>query len=246
MRLIDGGVEAAGPPVRIARVVYLAHLRLLGRTPAPLVLVLAGLVVPLTVLRGGEDLRGAVLAAGAIGVSVLAFSVETPAEVSGRAAPVSRLRRRGQRVVLLVVGLALVAAVVVVVAGSARVPLDGWSRWIPAWVAIGSLALAGAGWSAGRDLGDPGMTGAVGSILVVLTATALAPRFAWLPNLLGDPARWWWVAAPAAAGAAWWWRDPAARRGRRFRPFPPDGRGGEDVGGPLGSGARDGGPLSPS
>ncbi len=246
MRVIDGGVEAAGPPVRIARCRLPRPSAVAGPHPGP-----AG-ARPRRLRRsahgpsrwrgpsGGRPRRGGdrrfrpgLLGGDArrgvwtscTGLTVAA-SGATRRPSRRRAGPGGSRRGGGRRF--------------------GAVPLDGWSRWIPAWVAIGSLALAGAGWSAGRDLGDPGMTGAVGSILVVLTATALAPRFAWLPNLLGDPARWWWVAAPAAAGAAWWWRDPAARRVRRFRPFPPDGRGGEDVGGPLGSGARDGGPLSPS
>jgi len=175
-------------------------------------LALAAAPTVIVLLRGGNDLSGALAAATIIGAPIAALVVEDPAGETISASPTSLARRRllrGSAILLAVAGCwaALIAlgALVGEVTGAALAERAAEAA------AVGGIATAAAGvaWRRGA-LGAAQGGGLVGPLSVLLVS-ALAQRFSGLPAV-ASPAhhdRWWALAGVAWAVALWSSRDPA-------------------------------------
>lgn len=185
-------VVAAGPVLALA---LLAGLSLLER-PVALLLVLVGLVMVAPIGYLFDDAAADVLAAS----------------------PSTLARRRLVRVALgspvLLVGWMVAVDRGAYLDGYAALPVGALSAEV---LALACLTLAVAAVAAGRGDRSPGLSAAVGLVVVVATLFVLrqAVPAGWpvpelQPNL--HHRRWWWVTAASVATIAWTSRDPAARR----------------------------------
>lgn len=198
--------------VHLGRSVITPTIRVLGRTPAFVGAGLAAAPVLLTIIRGGTDLERAVVAAAVIGAASLAFAVADPTAIVAPAASVSVPIRQALSLVV-VASAVLLAWVTCWLAAELRgLDLGDVSRLGAQAVATAGVGLALASGFARRGEPNPGMSGATGALLVVLTSSALSTRYPILPTLVdGRWSRWWWVTLGGWSLAAWWSRDPAAR-----------------------------------
>lgn len=195
--------RAWGPAVRGMPLPLLGAALALAATPTLIVL-----------LRGHDDISGALVAATIIGASTVALVVEDPAGETISASPTSLARRRMLR--LSAVALALVSTWGFLVGAAqvgASVSAHDLALRAAEGAAVAGLATAAGGLAHRRDTAGSGRIGAVASSLSVLVISSLAVRFTQLPSLMGEEAhgRWWLVAAAGWTVGAWTWRDPAHR-----------------------------------
>lgn len=185
-------VVAAGPALAL---VLLAVLSLLER-PAALLLVLVGLLMVAPIGYLFDDAAADVLAAS----------------------PSTLARRRLVRVALgapvLLTGWLVAVERGAYLDGYAALPVGALSTEI---LALACLTLAIAAVAAGRGDRSPGLSAAVGLVMVVATLFVLrqAVPADWpIPELQPNlhHRRWWWVAAASLATIGWASRDPAVRR----------------------------------
>ena len=175
-------------------------------------LALAAAPAVVTLLRGGNDLSGSLVAATIIGGPIVALAVEDPASETISASPTSLARRRLLRLSAIVLALAVVWAGVVVGAGIATsVTRHVLAQRAAEGAAVAGLAAAASGLAHRRGVASSGQIGAVAGALSVLVISSLAFRFHQLPSFMGGEAhaRWWVVAAGGWLVTAWTWRDPA-------------------------------------
>ena len=184
-------VVAVGPVLALA---LLAALTLLERADA-LLLVLVGLLLVAPIGYLFDDAAADVLAAS----------------------PTTLARRRVARVALgapvLLVGWLTAVDRGAYLDGYDALPVGALSAEI---LALACLTLAIAAVAAGRGDRSPGLTAAVGLLVVVaalfMARQAVPPGWP-LPELQPDlhHRRWWWVAAASVATVVWVSRDPARR-----------------------------------
>ncbi|HUR18426.1 MAG TPA: hypothetical protein VMZ51_05740 [Acidimicrobiales bacterium] len=172
-----------------------------------------------TVARGGHELLLAFVTAAVVGGAGLAQAVDDDAAVLLASAPTSLARRRaGRLAVALIVMLA--AWLGVAVAGALGGGLDQLPirRLVVEAVTAAGIGIAVAAATARRGVTNrPGLTGALMSVVTMVTITLTAEQYGALPRL-GDAAhhgRWLWLAAAAWLAAAWASRDPARAPGVR-------------------------------
>lgn len=202
------------PTVTVFALATAPTIRALAHTPAFGVIALAFVPLIITVLRGGTDLSGAVMAAVLIGSSALGFAVDDAAGATVASVPTSRAARRFGRGLVLLVTLIVASGTAAALASVDGAPLGPLAGRAPEAVAIAGVAFALASWM-GEDSDLPAGTPAAGAtVLVALTSTAMGMRFAWLPQIGpgSDAQTWWLVAAAAWTVALWLNRDPVARR----------------------------------
>jgi hypothetical protein len=182
--------------------------------PAGLVAGVLGLAIApavVTVAKGGSELGAALVAACVIGGAVAAFAATEPVQEIASAAAFSAIWRLGLRLVALASGVVIAAAFVAVITHrSDASALDDPSARLAELAATSGLALAAASIGTRRGWEAATLGGAVFGPLCVLTASAFAYRFDWLPSIgiAADASRWWQVAAVAWITAAWASRDP--------------------------------------
>jgi hypothetical protein len=208
-------VSSRGRP-RIAWCTVSAELRTLRVSPAPWFVVLAAIPVPLTIWRGGVDLRGATLGAMLVGAAATALAVEEVGGPAAGPAPVWAGWRRAIRLVALGVVVASTAAAAVALAVRSGLPVDVArdALWPALAVAAGAVALALVLPGEGN-----GVQGAVLALLAAATSTMLANRWPQMPSLVDLPGRWPLVALVGAGVAAHAWADTGTGPRRRlFRP----------------------------
>jgi hypothetical protein len=186
--------------------------------PVGAVLTLATLAAAptvVTVVRGGTDLSVALVVAAVIGGAAFAFAIDDDAAVVLASSPTTLTRRRAARLgaALLAVGagweLVLATAESADALNGVRVGDLGVEAFTAAGVALAAAAVAARSGSHERT----GITGIVTAVLTMLTTTAMAQQYRWLPQL-GRAAhhdRWLWVATVAWTLALWASRDPASR-----------------------------------
>ncbi|MBL8775901.1 MAG: hypothetical protein JNK12_08220 [Acidimicrobiales bacterium] len=190
-------VVAGGPALGLA---LLAALSLVQDAGA-LLLVLVGLVIVAPVGYLFDDAAADLLAAS----------------------PTTLARRRVASVALgapvLLLGWLVALDRAAFLDGYASLPLAALSAEI---LALGCATLAMAAVAAGRGDRSPGLSAAIGLLVLVaalfVLRQAVPPQWP-LPELQPDRhhRRWWWVTAAALAAIAWTSRDPAARRRPRPR-----------------------------
>lgn len=190
-------VVAAGPALALA---FLAVLSLLERPAAPL-LVLAGLLLIVPTGYLFEDAAADVLAAS----------------------PSTLARRRLARVALgapvLLTGWLVAIERGAYLDGYAALPVGALSTEI---VALACLTLAIAAVAAGRGDRSPGLSAAIGLLMVVaalfMVRQAAPPSWP-IPELQPNlhHRRWLWVAAASVLTIVWTSRDPAVRGTPRRR-----------------------------
>jgi len=177
-------------------------------------LALAAAPTVITLLRGGDDLSGALVAATLIGAPIVALAVEDSAAETLSASPTSLARRRSLRLSAITLALAIVWAGIVLAAWSAAaVTGDDLALRAAEAAAVAGLAAGASGLAHRQGVASSGAIGAVGGALSVLVISSLAYRFEQLPSLMGGEAhgRWWLIALVGWAVTAWTWRDPARR-----------------------------------
>jgi len=185
--------------------------------PLPLVggaLALASTPMLIVLLRGNDDVSGALLAATIIGAAIVALTVEDPAGETLSASPTSLARRRVLRLSALALALAVTWGCVLMAAEVAgRFTGHELAQRAAEGAAVAGLAAATSGLAHRRGVTGSAEIGAVAGALGVLVITSLAHRFQQLPALLSEPhhGRWWLVALVGWVVAAWTWRDPARR-----------------------------------
>lgn len=190
-------VVAGGPALGL---VLLATLSLV-QEPGALLLVLVGLLVVAPVGYLFDDAAADVLAAS----------------------PTTLARRRVARVTLgapvLLLGWLVAVDRGAFLDGYPSLPVAALSAEI---LALGCATLAMAAVAADRGDRSPGLSAAIGLLVLVAVLfvlhQAVPPQWP-IPALQPDAhhRRWWWVTAAALATIAWTSRDPAARRHRRAR-----------------------------
>jgi hypothetical protein len=175
------------------------------------ILGLAAAPTIVTAFDGGTDLDGALVAASVVAGAVAAFAVQEPAGAIAAATPFPGTVRRGVRVAALLTAVGVVGlAVVAIAAARDAAVLDERAARMAELAASAGLAVAAAAVAARLDTDAPGLGGALFGPLCVLTVSAFAFRFHWLPTVGAsrDAGRWWQVAAFAWLVGAWASRDP--------------------------------------
>lgn len=186
-----------------------------ARSLPPALAGVAALVVAPTgvvLLRGGHDHRHALVAAAVVAGAAVAFAVDDPAAETLAASPTPLAARRAVRLSAVLLGVALLAALVVSIAvAGGSVGAGDLARRGAELAAAAGLAAAAAGTADRRRLPSAAIGGAVAGLLGVLLVSAFAYRHDALPALVASPvhARWWLLAGAGWAVAAWSWRDPA-------------------------------------
>ena len=189
---------------------------------ARLTVVAGGPVVALTVLGllslTERPVASLLVLVGLVMMAPAGYLLDDPAADILAASPATLMRRRALRVTLGAVVL-LVGWLVALDRGAfledyGSLPLGAVSLEV---AAFGCLTLAIAAIAARRGDRSPGITAAVGLVMVVallfVARQAVPPSWP-LPEMQPNVhyRRWWWVAAVSLALIAWSSRDPAARR----------------------------------
>jgi hypothetical protein len=182
---------------------------------------LAALPAVVTFARGGRDFALALQAAAMLAGAGAGFAADDQAANVLASSPTPLLARRGLRAVGVVLVLAAAAAVALLVArGGSPTPvqIDG-----PLCVLVAAAGASSAmAWVAAPDGGmAPGVSAAMGTVLLLLTASSLAERWPWVPTLASSSfdRRWVMVGAAGAAVALVRSRDPSARAARLVNSF---------------------------
>jgi hypothetical protein len=214
--------HAPGPRLAVLTAAARPVCRGVLRTPGFALAALAGVPIPLTVLRGGTDLGGAVVAAALIAGAAAGGCVEDAAGSTLAASPTTRLARRELRLALIAAVVAVTLALDAVAARVADVPIGQIGPLVAVCAASSGLALMTASYLArasGTDGGTgAGIGGSVVAVMLMLTSSSMAMQYSRLPSVVpGSEGSWWTVAALAWAVAAWLNRDPAARRPHLLR-----------------------------
>jgi hypothetical protein len=176
---------------------------------------MAAVPAVITALRGGTNFSGALVAAAVIGGAGFAHAVDDDAAVVLASSPTSLFRRRAVRIVVAFVALAAGWELALAATGAANA-LEGIRMPDLAVEALTAAGVGVAAATAAKRNGYPGRSGVAGvatALLTMLTITAMAQQYRWLPQLsvAAHHERWLWVAATAWGMAVWASRDPARR-----------------------------------
>lgn len=188
-----------------------------ARTVPPAVVaiaVLAALPAFIARARGGHDMTGGLQFAAVLAGAAAGFAADDQAANVLAPSPTTLLTRRALRAVGVAVVLACgfgSALVLAVTSGGPSVALEGPLAVLAAAVGV-AAALAGGGPTEGALA--PGVSSALGAVVVLTTTSAMAQRWSWMPTLarMDFDGRWLVVAAAGAALALVRSRDPAGRR----------------------------------
>jgi len=175
--------------------------------------VLAALPAVIARLRGGHDFTMSLQAAAVVAGAGSGFAADDQAANVLASSPTPLLVRRVYRAVGVVVLLAAGTGVALVAArtGTARALALAGPVAVLAAAAGTASALASSGPPDGPTA--PGVTSAMGAMLGLVTASALAERWTWIPTLASTEfdRRWLLVGAAGALVALVRSRDPARR-----------------------------------
>jgi hypothetical protein len=193
-------------------------LRTVMSTPAIAVAPLAALPAVVTIVHGGQDLRGATVAAALLSGAAYGFAVDDPAAATLAASPSPVRNRLALRVLAVTITVAAAWLVIAVCAWLTSAPLGPLGPRAAEGAAAAGLAITAARWGP-RSAPPDGLRGAIVAIVVPLAITVVARSHQLLLPTLGRPDHatgWWAMAAITWLGAWWATRDPAAvRAGRR-------------------------------
>jgi hypothetical protein len=169
--------------------------------------VLTATPVMVTLARGGENLALASVAAALSGGAAAAYAVDDPAATLLASTPTPPTLRLALRLAAVgaFVGTCWLASWVAGTTLATTAGLDGRALALEA-ATVAGVSLAIATYAHARlAMPEPGLAGAVTSVLMMLTLTSLSFRYPWLPRLGGGEShhRWWWLAAGGWTFAGW-------------------------------------------
>ena len=188
-----------------------------ARTVPPAVVVLAALaVLPalVTRLRGGHDLTLALQAAAVFAGSGAGFAADDQAANLLASSPTPLLARRAFRAVGVGVVLAAGAGLALVLAGTAGGPPVALAGPFAVLAAAAGTAAALASVDPTDVALAPGVSSALGAVLMLATLSSLAERWSWAPSLARPEfdRRWLVMAGAGLLVALVRSTDPARRR----------------------------------